>query len=116
MSKKINITDMLRSVEMPNGVWVIPPGRGKVDMYVHEEYEGSNDFMAVLRTEVRQREATREANRRLTLIDGYGEDTYPELAIIRFGKTFTPGGHVYQYAALKAAGRWYVTGGHAPVQ
>lgn len=38
------------------------------------------------------------------------EDRFPDGAVIRFRKQYGPAGKHYQYAAIRAAGKWYTTG------
>lgn len=63
---------------------------------------------------LRERQAQAEVEKRLKLIEAYGEDCYPEGAVIRFKKQFAKDGKQYSYAAIKAEGKWYTTGYNAP--
>ena len=60
------------------------------------------------------RQVELEVEKRLALIESYGDDNYSENSVIRFQKTFVKGGTKYTYAAIKAGGLWYTTGPKSP--
>jgi hypothetical protein len=47
-------------------------------------------------------------------VERFGEDDYPDGAIISFGKIFPGGTITYQYAAIKINNLWSTTGPRAP--
>jgi hypothetical protein len=66
---------------------------------------------------IRERAVAAEAERRVRLVDEYGEDSverFPEGTILRVAKTFrltlADELKTYTYAALKVNGKWYLTG------
>ena len=67
---------------------------------------------AELAEQKRQAEIDAEVARRFALLEPLGaEDIHGDGTVVRFTKTFTNGDQTYTYVAIKAAGRWYVTGG-----
>jgi hypothetical protein len=46
----------------------------------------------------------------LAELDRFGEDVFPDQTVLIFGCKFPQTVTVYTYVALKASGRWYVTG------
>lgn len=51
-----------------------------------------------------------EVQRRLQMIEDFGNDTYKDSTVFVFPKKFTWDGTTYTYAVLKANGKWYMTG------
>lgn len=68
------------------------------------------DIDEIVTNEVRRRAAEEEVDRRLTMIDEYGKDEYPDGTAIKFKKRFNEVGPDYTYLAIKLAGKWYTTG------
>lgn len=67
----------------------------------------AQEFKKVLETDA----VKAEVERRVALMKGYGEDSWPVGTVFRFTRTFVNSFNAYQYAALKAGnGKWYVTG------
>lgn len=60
--------------------------------------------------ELEKRKQQRLVEQKLALIEAYGEDTFDEGIVLHFKKRFEKDGILYQYAALKADGRWHTTG------
>lgn len=66
----------------------------------------------------RQAEATIEranrdierAERKIAMIEQFGEDVYKEETVLCFYKKFRSGTQTYTYMAAKIAGKWYLTG------
>lgn len=51
---------------------------------------------------------------KLAVLEQFGDDEYEEGCVLRFNKTFRPGGTDYAYAMIKCNGLWYSTGPRAP--
>ena len=60
--------------------------------------------------EVARRQVDKLADLKLQMINKFGDDEYDDGTVVRFQKKFTADGHAYMYAAIKAAGKWYLTG------
>jgi hypothetical protein len=60
--------------------------------------------------ELLKRETDRLAELKLAMVDRFGDDEYDDGTVVRFQKKFTADGHPYLYAAIKAGGKWYLTG------
>jgi len=63
-----------------------------------------------LRERLAERQQKELVEKKLQLVDQYGDDTYANGTILQFDKKFTKDGLVYTYAALKTNNTWYVTG------
>jgi hypothetical protein len=64
---------------------------------------------------LRLKEEQAELDRKLQLVQEYGEDVYEYGAVFTFDKQFTPTGIAYTYAVIKAYdGKWYTTGPRSP--
>jgi hypothetical protein len=48
--------------------------------------------------------------RREELFARFGDDDFEEEAVITFSRTFDSSGRTYHYAAIKAGGKWWLTG------
>jgi hypothetical protein len=59
---------------------------------------------------LRAGEVERQKTELLRQIASYGDDTYDNGQVMRFSKQLATGGHAYTFAAVKAAGGWYITG------
>jgi hypothetical protein len=68
------------------------------------------DVDARVQQVLEERQVQAEVEKRLQLIEAYGEDNFPEGAVIRFKKQFRPDSTAYSYAAIKANGQWYTSG------
>lgn len=80
----------------------------------------SQDVDNIVREEVEFQRKRAEVQRKLQLIQAYGEDVYPNGTVLQFGKAYKydamtmEGPRHYEYAALRTADLWYVTGERAP--
>jgi hypothetical protein len=68
------------------------------------------DIEARVQQVLEERQVQAEVEKRLKLIEAYGEDNFPEGAVIRFKKQFRPDSTAYSYAAIKVNGQWYTSG------
>jgi hypothetical protein len=68
------------------------------------------DVDARVQQVLEERQVQAEVEKRLKLIEAYGDDNFPEGAVIRFKKQFRPDSTAYSYAAIKANGQWYTSG------
>lgn len=55
------------------------------------------------------------AQSKLSMIDEYGDD-HKDGTVLAFRKRFEQFGPSYSYAAIRANGRWYMTGGRSSAQ
>lgn len=72
------------------------------------------EIAAELSRRLREDRVAREVERRLTLIDEWGEDDLRDGDALWFQRTWPTSSNVtvwYTYVALKARGLWYITGG-----
>jgi hypothetical protein len=63
-----------------------------------------------LKTIERAEKDIERAERRLALLESFPEDHFDEGTVLWFEKKFPSGDRVYTYCALKAGGKWYLTG------
>jgi hypothetical protein len=73
-------------------------------------YSSNESADAKLANILAARKAEVELEKKLALVEQYGEDTFENGTILRFNKLFRKGGLAYEFAILKAAGSWYATG------
>ena len=73
-------------------------------------YEESLEADERLRGELEGRRAQKLYEKKIALVDQYGEDNFENGTILKFGKLFDKSGTYYNYAVLKTNNQWYSTG------
>lgn len=71
--------------------------------------DAASSVDADVRDEMKKRERDRLLKEKMALVERFGADTFENGTVVKFSKKFNDNGITYDYAAIKADGKWFTT-------